>query len=264
VRRFAGDEVRQVIVVSEHPSAPSNDAPRRWPAPRRRAPAPPPGVAPVTRVTVIDAVPLTGVAAARAWLAGAGVAADSATGLARLVAAYRIAAADPAIADPDPAGALCTRVGYGSGEDVAEGAWEAARELAPQAAATTRRRSRRSPEASPAERLGALLAARDVALACEELALRARGDLDHGRDHEAALQLEAALTAALAELESWREHGDLARRLTELAGYAEGVGAAAAAAREGRLDGAHVEHVTAALARLEAALRARAIAANRG
>jgi hypothetical protein len=103
------------------------------------------------------------------------------------------------------------------------------------------------------------MAARDAALACEELALRARADLDRGRDREAALQLEAALAAALAELASWRELGDLPQRLRELERWSEPVAAAAAAAREGRLEGAHVESVTAGLARLESALRARAI-----
>src|SRR5262249_11099898 len=105
----------------------------------------------------------------------------------------------------------------------------------------------------------ALLSGRDAPLACEELALRARSDLDHDRPREAALQLEAALTAALAELAGWREQGDLDRRLTELHGYAEPVAAAAAAARRGRLGRAGVETVTAALARLEAALRARTV-----
>ena len=73
------------------------------------------------------------------------------------------------------------------------------------------------------------MAARDVALACEELALRARGGLGArpaaGRPH---LQLEAALVAALAELVGWREDRGLAARLDELAGYREAVVAAAA------------------------------------
>jgi hypothetical protein len=248
VRRYAGDDVRHVVIVAE--PTPSAPAPRRW----RRAPAGPPArVAPVTRVTVVDATPLTDAAA---WLRGAQVSPAALEVLARLVGQHRVAAADPTVADPDPARALVTRVGYGAGEVVAEGAWEAARELPPAP------RRRRGADSRPHVRLAALLAARDAALACEELALRARGDLDRGRDREAALQLEGALNAALAELEGWRATGDMARRLEELAGYREGVAEAAAAAREGRLEGAHVETVTAALARLEAALRARTAAGS--
>jgi hypothetical protein len=71
--------------------------------------------------------------------------------------------------------------------------------------------------------------------------------------------LEAALAAALAELEGWREH--LADRLAELAGLSPAVSAAAAAARSGTLEAAQTAQVREALGRLEAALRARAVAA---
>jgi hypothetical protein len=239
--------VRQVIVVSE----PEAGEPRR--RRRRRVVAgPPAAVAPVTRVTVIFATPLDDPAA---WLRDAR--ADEATAaLARLVALYRVASADPLLADPDPARALVVRVGYGRGEVVAEGSWEAARELSTEASPGFR--LRRGPDLRPHERLAALLSARDAALACEELALRARGDLDHGREREAAIQLEAALSTALAELQGWRSVAGVPRRLSELEGYAPGVADAASAAREGRLEAAHVETISAALARLEAALRARA------
>src|SRR5436190_22225337 len=112
--------------------------------------------------------------------------------------------------------------------------------------------------AAPTERVAALLGGREVALACEELALRARGDLEHGRPREAALQLSVALEAALAELEGWR--AQLGPRLDELAGHRDSVQRAAAAALAGGLDAATVEAVTAALERLEAALRARTAA----
>ncbi len=179
--------------------------------------------------------------------------AEAEAALVRRVAAQRVATATP-LPDPDPAHALVVRIGYGTGEQVAEGAWEDAVELPREDA---RRSRRRAPAGT--ERLTALLSGRDAALACEELALRARADLDHDRPREAALQLEAALSAALAELAGWRERGDLDRRLAELSGYAAPVAAAAAAAREGRLDPAGVETVSAALARLEAALRARTV-----
>ena len=67
------------------------------------------------------------------------------------------------------------------------------------------------------------------------------------------------MSAAVAELGGWVTHGDLADRLTELRDHLDPVRAAALAAREGRLEPAGVEVVTAALARLEAALRARAL-----
>jgi hypothetical protein len=167
------------------------------------------------------------------------------------VAGHRVAAADPLVADADAARALVTRVGYGSGEQVAEGDWEAARVLPPP-------REGRGRALVPQQRLAALLSGRDVALACEELALRARGDLRAGRDREAAMQAHTALEAAVAELESWRGRGDMGERIGELAGRREAVAAAANAAIQGGLEPAHVEAVEAALARLEAALRARA------
>jgi hypothetical protein len=167
----------------------------------------------------------------------------------RAVAGHRVAAADPLLADADPARALVCRVGYGTGEQVADGDWESARELPPP----------RPPRSmfSPSERVAAVLGGRDVALACEELALRARGDLEHGRSREAALQLSVALETALAELEGWR--ASLGPRLDELAGHREAVAAAAATALAGGLDAETVSAVEAALGRLEAALRARLV-----
>jgi hypothetical protein len=251
VRRFAGDDVRQIVVIG------GLSAPRR----RRRGARPRHATAEtapveVTRATVIEATPLGEPEAADAWLAQAtGARADEVCGealalLNRAVAGQRVAAADPWLADADPARALACRIGYGHGEQVAEGDWEAARELPP-----ARRPAPRSQ--SPQERLAALLGGRDAALACEELALRARGDLDHARPREAALQAAIALDAALAELEAWRETGDMAARLAELAEHREAVQAAARGALRGDLEPADVGAVELAVGRLEAALRAR-------
>jgi hypothetical protein len=210
----------------------------------------------VTRATVIDAEPLGELEAADAWLARAcGDDAERVTGdalavLNQAVAGQRLAARDPWLPDADPARALVCRVGYGTGEQVADGDWESARELPPPRAPRTM--------FAPEERLAALLGGREVALACEELSLRARGDLDHGRPREAALQLSVALEAALAELEGWR--GQLGPRLDELAGHRDAVHAAAAAALAGGLDEATLATVETALGRLEAALRARQVA----
>jgi hypothetical protein len=180
------------------------------------------------------------------------VVADALAVLNRALHARRIATADPYAVEVTAARALVTRVGYGSGEEVAEGSWTAARELA-----EPRIRIARESALRPQERFAALLSGRDAALACELLALRTRADLDQGRDREAALQLEAALRAAVSELEGWRELDGMPARLEELAGLVDGVAAGAAAARAGTLDEAGRAVVVRALERLEAALRAR-------
>ena len=184
---------------------------------------------------MIDATPIYERDAAEAWLEEASgersdeIVAGALAVLNRAVAGHRVSAADPLLSDADPARALVTRVGYGVGEQVAEGDWEAARELPPPQA-------KRSRALVPQQRLAALLSGRDVALACEELALRARGDLDAGRQREAAMQLHLALEAAVAELESWRGRSDMGDRIDELAGLRADVAAAANAAIQGGLE----------------------------
>ena len=255
VRRFAGDDVREIVVIG------GLEAQRRSLRPARRRPkavaAPEQRPVEVTRATVIEVTPLFERDAAEAWLeAAAGERAEETvaralTVLNRAVAGYRVAAADPLLADADPGRALVTRVGYGAGEQVADGEWEAAREL-------PLPREKRARALVPQQRLAALLSGRDVALACEELTLRARGDLEAGRQREAAMQLHVALEAAVAELESWRGRGDMGDRIDELAALRSDAAAAANAAIQGGLEADAVETVGAALGRLEAALRARA------
>jgi hypothetical protein len=229
------------------------EAPRRRRRRARRA-EPGPAEVEVTRATVIDASPLGDLEAADAWLARAvddeHVVDEALTLLNQAVAGYRIAAADPWIADASPERATVCRVGYGTGEQVAEGEWESARELP----------GPRAPRSmlAPGERVAAVLSGRDVALACEELVLRARGDLEHGRSREAALQLSVALDAALAELEVWREV--LGERLDELDSFREPVSGAARAALLGGLEPETVALVERVLGRVEAALRARTAA----
>jgi hypothetical protein len=114
----------------------------------------------------------------------------------------------------------------------------------------------------PQARLAAVLGAREEPLACEELALRARQDLDHGRDREAALQVLVALDAALAELTRDPAAVALADRLSELRGQREDVAAAAQSALTGPLSAAQREAVAFTVQRVESALRARAVASS--
>jgi hypothetical protein len=110
---------------------------------------------------------------------------------------------------------------------------------------------------TPDGRVAAILTGRERPLVCEELVLRARSDLEKRRLRHAALQLLIALDAAIAELS-----GDpaLAERVDELRTFREPVGAAAQTSLRADPDDAGLAAMRDALARLEAALRARAAA----
>lgn len=234
---------------------------RRRLAARRRQrdaePEPAPTAVVTGRATVIDVGAPVDAAQARAWLTDAGedeLEAAMAV-LNRALHSFRVITADPYLQPVGRRQAIVARLGFGAGEEVAEGRWTAAKELAvPQ---TRRRRSR---ILAPQARLAALLGAREAALACEELTLRARLDLDQGRMREAALQLLVALDAALAELAAGPQAGQLAGRLDELRDQREPVAAAAQAALSGPISDAQGSAVAFALGRVEAALRARVAA----
>jgi hypothetical protein len=257
VRPHAGEEPEHVLVLA------TLGAPQRrllsGRRERRAAPEPPPAPVATGRATVVPAAPLADDAEARAWLRDADREAEVAAALAvleRALHAHRVAAADPAARAVTRGDALVVRLGFGEGEQVADGRWLQAVELpAP-------RPAKRRGEAAlrPQERLAALLGGRDAALACEPLTLRARADLEAGRTREAALQLRVALEAALAELPAWRDRGDLGQRLDELTGLRTSAAAAANAAIQRGLDDGELADVRAALERLEAALRARSAA----
>ncbi len=260
LRPAGGGEPTHVIVFA------TLGAPQRRLLGGRRAQRadPEPGPTPVStaRATVISAQPIAE-DESEGWLRGLDdegqdvFLAESMAALNRAIHAHRLAAADPGLHDVTVDRALVARIGYGSGDQVAEGRWHAAVEVP----LTRRRRERRVAALRPQERLAAVLGGRDEPLACELLTLRARSDLDAGRTREAALQLRVALEAALAELagaDSGRRNMD--ERLDELRDRRGAVGAAANAAVAGELDDEATEAVEGTVARLEAALRARAAA----
>jgi hypothetical protein len=225
---------------------------------QREAPAQPqPSPVATGRATVIDvAEPLTDLARARVWLQQASED-DLAHGLQvlnRALHAFRVVTADPYLHTVGRRQALVSRIGFGHGEEVADGLWTDARELL-----FSGGRLRRARVLQPQARLAAVLGAREEPLACEELALRAHQDLDQGHDREAALQLLVALDAALAELIRDRTAAALADRLAELRGQREKVAGAAQSALAGPLAEAEREAVAFTLSRIESALRARAV-----
>lgn len=117
----------------------------------------------------------------------------------RALHAHSVASGDPHVQALTPRRAIAVRLGYGSGEEVASGEFSAAREVDTQAGAASRRQQR-AEELRPQERLAAVLGDRERFDACETLVLRARADLDTGREREATLQMRIGLEALLAEL----------------------------------------------------------------
>ena len=219
-----------------------------------------PDPSPVTtgRATIIDVgSPLADVDEAREWLARAGedeLEADLAV-LNRAIHAFRLVTADPHVRSVGRTVALVARVGFGAGEQVADGLWTDAYELVARPSRTPR-----AEVLAPQARLAAILGGREPALVCEELTLRARLDLDDGREREAALQLLIALDAALAELAIDPTAPALGERLRELSGRRDAAALAAQAALGGPLPAADRDAVAFTLGRIEAALRARHVA----
>jgi hypothetical protein len=183
------------------------------PARRRRRPRPAepeadPSPLPLARATAIRAsTPFEDAAAAAAWLDEATEAEDmteilveeAVTLLNRALHAQAVAAADPRVQILAAERAVAVRIGYGTGEETADGLYSAAREVDVGAAGPSRRR-RREEDLRPQERVAAVLGGRERLDACETLLLRARADLDAGREREAALQLRIGLETLLVEL----------------------------------------------------------------
>ena len=262
-RYLAHDEVAgddDVLVISSL-QAPRRDRRRRS---RRARDAGDPENAetlPATRATVVRATAsFADEDDAGEWLTGKRRdpdARDAFTDNARLllntaIHAHRAAAMDPSPAELGPHTATVTRIGYGDGDQVADGRWSEAIDAPPDPG----RRGRRADTLRPQERLAGVLAGRERVDACETLVMRARLDLDLGRTREAALQLELAVRAMLAELSA--EPGtDQAEDLERLQAGTKQVAHASEQALAGNLSPELMAVVADTLAIAERALRRR-------
>jgi hypothetical protein len=203
---------------------------------------------PTSRATIARSQPFGSDEEAAAWLAGADREAERDAALAvlnRALRAQRAAAADPYVGEVSAERALVVRIGYGSGEEVAEGRFGEAVEL-PRVAGGRVKRSMEAPE----ERFAALLGGREEIHPAEELVLRARADLNAGRPAEAALQCRVAIEALLALLS---DSADAAR----VEPHREAVAAAANEALRGTMPAASAGALEAAVAAMEQALKRR-------
>lgn len=204
VIRDGGEERVLAIETAGAPPPPRRRRRRSREAEGGSAPKP----LPLTRVTAIRAfASFGGEEEAGAWLEAA-VANDAAIDellaegadlLNRALHAHAVASGDPNPQTLTPGRAVIARIGYGSGEQVADGDFTEAREVDLRAAGASRRQQR-ADELRPQARLAAVLGGRERIDACELLLLRARADLDAGRTREAALQLRVGLEALLVEL----------------------------------------------------------------
>lgn len=206
-RYLVRDGAKESVLVLETIGAPPPGRRRRQ-RPREAETGAPPAALPLSRVTAVRAFePFSAAEDANRWLEQASaeeatvdlLLAESIGLLNRALHAHAVASGDPHGQALTPRLAAAVRIGYGSGEEVASGEFTAAHEVDAEAGATSRRQQR-AEELRPQERLAAVLGGRERLDACETLVLRARGDLDAGREREAALQLRVGLEAVLVEL----------------------------------------------------------------
>lgn len=206
---------------------------------------------PTARATLIRAEPLASADEAEHWLdrlrrdprAIDAEVDDAARELNSVLRAHRAATADPYVREVSRSVANAVRVGYGSGDLVADGRYASAYELPAEA-----RRGRPSEAMAPLERLAAVLSGTEEVGVAEELVLRARLDLDADRPREAALQARIALEALLAEPPDDESGGALGV-------HRKAVGDAANAALHGEIGPELEDAVAEAVTEMRRALR---------
>ena len=194
-----------VIETVAAPAAPR----RRRRKPKKADPEAEPNPVALARVTAVRAPePFESSEQAERWLSATlgdeesidAAVAEALTLLNRALHAQTVASADPLGRGLRGEHAATVRIGHGSGKEVASGRYTNAHEVDVRGGRNSRRRQREE-ELRPQERLAALLGGREQLDACETLLLRARADLDAGRNREAALQLRVGLEALLVELD---------------------------------------------------------------
>jgi len=206
-------EVERVLIVQEL------DAPRPKRGGRRRARPVAPGEpeqVPVTRVTVTG-VSFDDAAAGSAWLKeairnrerGTRELRDATRIVNRALSALRAEARDPLVQEIGATKALAIRLGHGTGDELAEGRWTEASQLA-------QPRRGRLDDVESQSRVAAVLAGRDEVHPAETLIQRARLDAQQGRNAEARYGLQAA-RAALRE-EQGHRRDQLLRELAAIEG----------------------------------------------
>ncbi len=257
---------RERVLVLETLGAPPPPRRRRRRA-KEAAPVDDPAPLPLARATLVRAFEQF-VAAddALAWVEASVAAEDAVDALIeeaigilnQALHAHAVASSDPQPQALTPRLAVAARVGYGSGAEVADGQFSAAREIDVRTAGGSRRQQL-AEEMRPQERVAAVLGGRERLDACETLILRARADLDAGRIREAALQLRVGLEAVLAELRGAVADAGHVEHMATLESRRHEAGDLANGALNGDLDGEATEQVRELLETCERILRRRRV-----
>ncbi|HKT82897.1 MAG TPA: hypothetical protein VJQ84_03580 [Solirubrobacterales bacterium] len=259
-----GDRERVLVVETLGAPPPTG---RRRRKPRETGADDLPAELPLTRITAVRAFePLADEGSAESWLEATGGKEEAVDrlledGLADLNLALHTQAV--AGADPHPqamalGAAAAAKIGFGSGEQLADGLFTKARQVDPGLRPGSRRRLR-DEELRPQQRVAAVLGGRERLDACETLLLRARADLDAGRAREAALQLRVGLESLLVELRGALSDPGHDEDMSALEARRQEVGELANAALQSDLDAEQLCSIEALLALCERVLRRRRV-----
>jgi hypothetical protein len=255
--RYLGREPERVLVVRiANPQPPPRRRLGRT-KPKDADPSSAPVAVPVTTLTVVTPEPLGDAGAAAAWLARVRADDDAIEAaivgalelVNRAVHAHRTAIGDPGVGDVVAEAALAVRIGFGDGDELADGRYAEAIDVP-----ASGRRRRRVEALRPTERVAGVLAGREIVAACELLLLRARADLDAGRRREAAMQLRSGMEAMLADRAGFTASGQEAD-LAAVEAARPAVENAAETALKSDLGPAEAEAVAEALRVAERVLR---------
>lgn len=258
-------EHERVLVVEALGAPPS--ARRRRRRPRAAKAGETPTELPLTRVTAVRAFEtFEDETSAGAWLetvsadeaAAERLVAEGVDELNRALHANAVASGDPHPQSVSPSRAVAVRIGYGTGEELVDGMFSAASEVDPGRGPISQRRQR-DEELRPQERVAAVLGGREQLDVCETLLLRARADLNAGRDREAVLQLRVGLEALLVELRGALTDPGHEEDMAALESRRHEVGELANAALRGELDAEQNKTLNELLALSERVLRRRRI-----
>lgn len=260
------DGKRERVLVVETLGAPPPTGRRRR-KPRDAGADDVPRELPLARVTAVRAFErLENEQAAKSWLESTGedeqavdrLLEEGIDDLNRALHAQAVSSGDPHPQVMTAARTAAMRIGYGSGEQLADGLYTAARQLDPGHRPGSRRRQR-DEELRPQQRVAAVLGGRQQLDICETLLLRARADLYAGRNREAALQLRVGLEALLVELRGALTDPAHEEDMTTLEANRHDVGELANAALQGDLDASQLQTLRDTQAICERVLRRRRV-----